>query len=281
MGIFDIFDDMKEKSDKRRRAEEYRRRAREYVKDGERIYNEAYSQVTSYSYETSCKIENHYNYKQRIIKEISSDVSPVLSRFNSFDIDHKVFDAPSVNDSLLSSLSGKDLFSGVSSFASTLSIPSILDLFSDPEEEYWEARRQKDEAKRFYEDVKYEREKLRNIKEKMRIIRSYIDDEKQLLDSLVSKVNNITSQLRLGMTKTSFTQSEADYLKGVHRIAQNMSELLTTRFLDNNFTITSQYQLSFDRLKQINSSIEVAPSVTEGTEGIRKLLDILGTTTRN
>jgi hypothetical protein len=277
MGLFDLFDDMKEKSSKRRQAEEYRRSAKKYVQDGERIYNNAYSEVSSYSYETSYKIEQHYSYKQRIVKEISGDVSPVLSRFNSFNIDRRVLEAPSIDTLSLSSISGKDLLGGFSaSFAPSFPIPSIFDLFSDPEEEYWEARRQKDEAKRFYENMKYERDRLRNVKEKLRNIRYYMDDEKKLLDSLNMKLRNITTQLNTGMNKTSFTKDEADYLKGIHKIAMQISDLLTIKFLNENFTITDQYQLAFGKIKEINQALEETPSISSGNEGFKRLLDILG-----
>lgn len=276
MGLFDLFNDLKEKSEKRKRADEYRRIAKRYVQDGEKIYNKAYSEVLSYSNEISYEIEQHYNYKQQILKEISSDVMPVLSKFNNFDIDKKVFDAPSINTSTLSSLSGVDMVGKLSlSLAPSFLIPSILDLFSDPDEEYWEARSQMEEAERFYDNMRYERDKLYNIKENLRTIRYYIYDEKQLLDNLMLKVRNISSQLKSSMNKYSFSQAEADYLKGVHKIAQNISKLLTTKFLNNDFTITRQYKQAFEKIKAIDNSLQSAPTISQGTEGIRKILEIL------
>lgn len=280
MSIFDFFDDMKEKSAKRKQAEEYRRSAKKYVADGERIYNKAYSEVTAYSNETSYKIDQHYSYKQRIIKELGSDVKPVLSRFNSFDIDKRIFDAPSIDTSSLGALSGMSLMQGFSSSKPLLQIPSIFDLFGDPEEEYWEARRQRDQAKWFYEDMKYERQKLNTIKDNMRTIRNYIYDEKQILENLVLKVKNITSQLKSSMMKTSFSQLEADYLKGIHKIALSISELLTTRFLNDDFTITSQYKSTFERIKEINNAIATAPTISEGSDGVRRLIEIIAGTIR-
>lgn len=278
MGIFGFIDDMKEKAEKRKRAAEYRRKARQYIEDGERIYNTAYSEVFSYSYETSKKIEKHYDYKQQIIKELKSDVAPVITRFNDFDIDRKVIDSPSVNASVLSSISGMDLCKSLSSsdhsVYSVFPIPRLDELFSDPDEEYWEARRQKDEANRFYENMKYERNNLHNIKEKMRTIRYYIDDEKELLAGLTSKVKNISAQLNTSMKRKRFSQSEADYLKGVHEIAQSLSELLTTKFFDNNFNITSQYKTAFEKIKAIDNSLPTAPTISQGTEVLRKLLEI-------
>jgi len=275
MGLFDLLDDIKGKNDRRRQAEEYRRRAKEYVRDGQEIYEKAYSDVSSYSYETKYKVEQHYSYKQKVIKEFSSDIAPVLSSFSNFNIDSKVFDTPSISGSI----SGIDLFGGLSaSFAPTLPIPSIFDLFEDADEEYYEARRQSDEAKSYHENMKYEREKLRNVKENMRAVRSFIDDEKRLIENMVSKLKNISTQLKTGMTKSNFSKDEAEYLKELHKIAVSINDLVSTKFLNDNFTVTNQYQLAFNKIKEIDSSLAAVPLISDGSDSLRKLLEVIDRT---
>ncbi|MCD8503247.1 MAG: hypothetical protein LRY71_18320 [Bacillaceae bacterium] len=140
-----------------------------------------------------------------MLKELSSDIIPLLSDFDSFDIDRRVMEPPSVSSSSFASLSGTALF-GKHAFAPTREVPSLFDLFGDSEEEYWEARRQRDEAKWFYEDMKYEKEKLKNVKEKMRMIRFFIDDEKKLLDGLNEKLKKISSELKIRVKQVHFLE---------------------------------------------------------------------------
>lgn len=276
MGIFDFLVEMEEKNEKRKQAEEYRKRAREYVRDGEALYNKAYSEVSSYAYDTSRKIEQHYNYKQKVIREISSDISPVLSGFEKFNIDSKIFDSPDISGTRSTILSGSALLGN--SFTSVMprvNLLSLLDLFSDVGEEYYEARRQRDEAKRFYEDMKYEREKLRNAKENLKNIRNVIIDERELLDGMLLRLKQITIQLNSEMNKQSFSHAEAMYLKGIHKIASSVNSLISTKFLNDNFTITSQYEKSLDKIKSINNSLQSAPTISSDNKEWLRILEII------
>jgi hypothetical protein len=282
LGLFDLFEDVKENSRKRKQADEYRRRAKKYVEDGERLYEKTYSDVVSYANETRYKIEQHYRYKQDLVRKISKEVNPVLKRFSDFDIDRKVIDMPQIDSSSFGTFSGGGLFASFTDGPPTISGGAfLLDiLLGDADEEYWEARRQRDEAKRFYEDMKYEREKLRNEKEKMRDIRYFISDEKQLLENLIQKIGQITSLLDSGMKKSSFNKSEADYLKSVHKIAEQINGLISKKFLNDNFTINKQYYAVFENIKAIDHELSEAPTITDGTETLRKIMKLIASNQR-
>ena len=285
MGLFGIFGEMKENNDRRSEAREYNKRAQEYVRDGREIYEKAQDDVSSYSFKTKLKVEEHYNYKRRVVGELSKDVYPVLSSFKNFDIDSKIFDTPSIsntsNNSLGALIGGASSFDSISgSLIAILPIPNILNLFGNADEEYYEARRQRDEAKSYYESMKHEREKLRNIKENMRVIRIFMEDEKQLIDSMESKLKTISSQLKENMSKDSVSVKEADYLKVLHAIAESINGLISNKFLDDNLSVSKQYKSSFDKLKAIDTSLGSEPSLKQGKNSITKLLEIIDVTSR-
>ena len=264
MGLFGIFGEMKENNDRRSEAREYNKRAQEYVRDGREIYEKAQDDVSSYSFKTKLKVEEHYNYKRRVVGELSKDVYPVLSSFKNFDIDSKIFDTPSISNTSNNSLGA--LIGGASSFDSISG--SLI------------AIRQRDEAKSYYESMKHEREKLRNIKENMRVIRIFMEDEKQLIDSMESKLKTISSQLKENMSKDSFSVKEADYLKVLHAIAESINGLISNKFLDDNLSVSKQYKSSFDKLKAIDTSLGSEPSLKQGKNSITKLLEIIDVTSR-
>lgn len=276
MGFWEFVDDMKEKAEKREKIKEYRKRAKKYVEDGEKIYNRAYSEISSYSADTKYKIDQHYNYKQSLIKEISNEIKPVLVNFEKFNIDKRIIDISNSNISISSSLKGCDNFSHYSStHVPVLILPKLIELFSDPEEEYWEAREQKNEAELFYEKMKYEKERLNNVKAQMKNIRCFIEDEKMMLDSLMAKTRKITAQLQIELTKNSFSQEQSEYLKGIHKIAVGIKDILEVKFLDDSLNITDEYQMAYKRVKEINTLLDNAPLINKGNSNLLDMLVII------
>lgn len=271
MGLFDLFSDAKESMDKSRQAREYIQRAKELVREGDEIYERAYGKVTSYASETEYKLRQHTDYKKQIAKELGSTIGGTLRDFGRFNIDAKTFSAPSIQESS----TGLRVFeSAVSACMPRLDIPSIFDMFIS-DDDYYEAKRQRDEAKRYKERMQMERDKLNSYKEKMSEIRSFIDTERSELDSLMGKLRKMTSDLKSGMQRNSFTIEEADYLKGIHKIAEYIVTLLSTEFLGDTFSISQRYQKVFDGVKEINRSLPYAPSISDNntTTAIKRILN--------
>lgn len=272
MGLFDIFSDAKDSMDRSRQAREYLSQAKQYVREGEEIYNRAYHKVSSYAAETEYKLREHTEYKKRIAKDLGSNIGNTLRNFSQFDIDSKTISTPPIQNI---QVSGGDLSvfsSAVSSCMPQIEIPSIFDMFIS-DDDYYEARRQRDEAKQYKQQMKYEREKLNNYKEKMSEIRSFITSERNELDSLMDKIKKMTNELEAGMKKNNFSKEEAEYLKGIHKITEYVAKLLSTQFLNDTFSITEKYQKAFDGVKNINQNLPYAPSVSDTTtrDAIRRI----------
>lgn len=259
MNIFDWFDDARENIEKSKQAKEYIKRAKELVKEGDDIYNRAYSNVMSYASETEYRLHQHMNYKKDVAKELGSDIGGTLREFKKFNIDSKTITAPSIQES---NVGLSDFKSCVSSCMPRMDVPSIFDMFIS-DEDYYEARRQRDEAKMYKEDMKMERDKLNNYKERMSEIRSFINSEKSELDSLMGKLKKMTQELKNGMQKSSFSMEEAEYLKGIHKIAEAIVNLLSTEFLSDGFSINQRYQKAFAGVKNINQNLPYAPSISD------------------
>lgn len=271
MGLFDFLNDVKDNMDKSRQAREYIQRAKELVREGEDIYERAYEKTTSYASETQYRLHQHMNYKNGIAKEIGGSIGGTLRDFQNFNVDAKIMTAPSIQESS----SGLRVFeSAVSGIVQPIDIPSIFDMFIS-DVDYYEAKRQRDEARYYKERMRRERDKLNDYKEKMREIRTFIDSEKRELDSLMSKLKKMTDELKTGMQKSSFSIEDAEKLKGLHAIAEILIGLLSTKFLSDGFSINQRYQKAFADVKSINQNLPYAPSISDvnTVNTIKRILD--------
>lgn len=270
MGLFDLFSDVKDNMDKSRQAREYLQRAKELVQEADDIYDRAYSRVSSYASETEYKLSKHNDYKNKIAKELGSTVETSLKSFSNFNIDSKIISVPDIK----TDVSGINFGSMVSCCMPHIDTPSIFDMFIS-DDDYYEAKRQRDEAKRYKEEMKLERDKLNNYKEKMSEIQLFIDSERTELDSLMGKITKMTSELNVAMQKNSFTKQEANYLKGTHKIAEYVANLLSTEFLGDSFSISQRYKKAFDGIKTLNQNLPYSPSISDSTtaDAIKRIID--------
>lgn len=262
-----------ENAEKKREAREFISQAKQYVSEGDSIYEKAYNNVMAYASETEYKLKQHAEYKQKLARELGSNVGNTLKNFSRFNIDSKVMEAPTISGSS----GGMDISvfkSATSSCMPRIDTPSIFDLFAS-DDDYYEAKRQRDEAKRYKERMKVERERLYRYKEQMGELQSFISSERSELESLMTKVNKMTAELNSGMEKNRFTREEADYLKGIHKITEQVANLLSTQFLTDSFSITSKYQKLYDGIKQINQNLPIAPSITDRStlDAIKRIVD--------
>ena len=88
MGLFDFFSDAlsdaKESAEKSRKAREYIRDAKELVEQADAIYEKAYDKVSSYASETEYRLRKHAEYKNKIAKELGSDIGKTMKEFKNF-----------------------------------------------------------------------------------------------------------------------------------------------------------------------------------------------------
>lgn len=271
MGFFDLFSGAKDNMDKSSQAREYIQRAKELVREGEDIYDRAYDKVTSYASETQYRLRQHMDYKEEVAKELGSSIGATLRDFKHFNVDAKIMTAPDIQESSF----GLRVFESTAlGIVQPIDVPSIFDMFIS-NVDYYEARRQRDEARYFKERMRQERDKLNDYKEKMREIRTFIDSEKRELDSLMNKLKRMTDDLKTGMQKSSFSMEEAEYLNGIHEIAEYIVDLLSTEFLGDGFSIDQRYQKAFADVKSINQNLPNAPSISDvnTVSVIKQILD--------
>lgn len=275
MGFFNIFRDTDifgttNNLGKSSEAREYVQQAKELIREGDDIYKRAYSTVTAYAAETENKLRKHMDYKKLLAKELGSSIGITLKDFGRFNIDEKTISAPSVHET---STNLQGIGSYMDSFAPRWERSPIDDFFSDLD--YYKAKKQRDEAQQYYERMKMEREKLINYKEKMSEICSFISSERRELDSLMGKLRVMTNELKNGMQKSSFSINEAEYLKGIHKIAGCVVTLLSTDFLNDTFSISQRYQKTFSDIKRINQNLPYAPSISDcnTASAIKSILD--------
>lgn len=91
---------------------------------------------------------------------------------------------------------------------------------------------------------------------------------------LMGKLRTMAGQLKLGMQKTSFSTEEAEYLKGIHKIAEGIVALLSTEFLNDAFSINPKYQEIYADIKNMNQNLPSVPSIADPNTvaGIKRIL---------
>ncbi len=280
MGLFgDLFNYTKENYNRSKQAREYLRRAEELVEEGNRIYEQAYSKVASYAGETEYRLSKHMDFKKDIIRELNGNIATSLKEFRSFNIESRIINYSTMQKNSINFNTAQDLNKFNSSISSFIRTPDILmksisDMFIS-DEDYYAARCKRDEARMYKDDMKRERERLYFYKEKMSEIRSFMDSEKNELNILMSKLRQMISDLKRGMQKVNYSNQEAEYLKAIHKIAEDLSNLLLTEFLTDNFFISQRYTKAFENIKKINENLPSSPSITD-TNTLRVIARILG-----
>lgn len=293
MGLFDLFDNIKdvvdvnkrekqEREDKKERIDEYNKIAREYVSAGKEVYNNAYTSFSDCSWRVENKIHEHYDYKRKIINEIRDNVTPIVNSFKSFNIDNKIIQ-PSMPNAISDTeicISDFGNFSSVrSGFIEIISVVNVIDLIfdwaRDLDEELSQARSNKYEAELYRSEMRQVAERLYLARSQLHNIESFISDERRTLDSLMAKLRPMVSMLKRDMTKSLFTQNEADYLKGIGKISDCLTDLISIRFLSDNFHVTNEYQLVFNKVKSIELTLSSVPVIPADMSSLNILLKIL------
>ena len=275
MGIFDIFSggkksfsDISDNWEKRQQAREYNSRAREIIDDYTDRYNTTYINTMDYALETEYRLKKHYEFKKQIVKKLQLDVNPVLESFKKFDIDNKIVDVDFKNINASKNLdisisSSKNTFARINGLSFDSCFPNVNDIFRDATEEYYQAKSNLNQAKMYREQIKLKREELKTIKSNLSNIRSYISDEERVLNELTTRVQNISKTLDENMKKTSFKKEEGEHLKNIYKIALAINKLMGMKFLNDDFTVSEDYNSLFIKIKEVNSLIE-KPTLNTG-----------------
>lgn len=264
-----LFDSMKDNMERRQRTREYLKNAKEYINDGEELYQNAYEKVLKRADKTRDAIRKHVEYKKDISRRLGEEILPTIENFQVPDFTTKI-DPPFIDGKK----AGLTTFSN--SFASAVCmnpvpIPSIMDLFVS-EEDYLEARNQRDEAKQFKQQMKYERERLYEYKDRMSMITSVISEEHNQIDALMEKLDTMTGKMKSFEKSGNHSTKEIEYMKAIKKISEAVCKLLSADFLNDNLEISDHYKNIMEGIEQINCAIPSANNITDSQ--IKKIENI-------
>lgn len=263
MGLFDLFDDAKESMEKKSKARGFLRDAKRYTEEGKNIYDNAYLKVFDYSMETNSRIKKHINYKKDIARELNKNIEVTINEASNLEYKSSDYTLSSTSGAGIEISNSSNIFSSaIQSCMPTggADVPSILDMFIS-DEEYYDAMRQRDEAKHFKEMMKIEKQNLYVYKDRMSVIRDYIYEEKSQLDQLMDKLKTITTSIENHLRKEKISNCEVDYVKGINLIAVQIVEMLKSDFLAENFAISNEYISNLEKIKVINNTLPSAPEI--------------------
>lgn len=290
MGLFDIFSgggrnrrslsDISDNWEKKKEAREYNARAREIIDDYTNRYNDTYFNTMDYAYETQRRLEKHHDFKKQIVKKLQLNVKPVLEDFKKFDIDSKTIDInfEDMNTSKNLDISIFDVdraFSRMNNLSFNSCFPNLDDIFRDATEEYYQAKSNYNQAKLYKSQIQSKREELKSIKSNLSNIRSHISDEERILNQLMDRIENISRKLDENMKKISFKKQESDHLKSICNIAKGIDKFMSMRFLNDDFTVSNDYNNLFEKIKEINYLIEKPSLNTDELDRILKSIEVI------
>ena len=258
MGLFDLFEDARDNVEKAQRAREYRQRAKELVREGEDLYERAFERTIRLARKVEEELKQHIAFKREIGNELECDVNSTLSQFAAFNIDSRI---ERTTEIIVSDLGMKMFASATDNYIINPQIPSILDSFFSTED-YYEAKRQRDEARKYKEQMKLEKEKLYVYKDRMETISAFIKNERAELETLMKKVRLMTEKLKSCMSQEKFSTEEAQQLKGLQQITEGIVSLLSADFLAKDFGINQSYIDSYEKIKSINSNLPDTPDLS-------------------
>jgi hypothetical protein len=272
-----LFSDVAERIRKKNQAAEYRRSAKDYVDKGKTIYYKTNGDLQVVVQSVKQMIDEHFLYKKKMIEQLNNELLPISNNFENRWTETKVNDISLGNDNQNISLQNSIFHDLQSNFFPNNPIPNAVDIldffFGDADEEYWDARQKRDEAKIFYEQMKAEREKMRLIKSQLSNIKNYISDERKMIDSLFTKIEGIVKSLPLSMN--NLNKKEINYLIGINKISLILSNLLTVNFLNKEMKVTEEYEKAITNLQMVESKIANLPNIESGLKGLMVLSNAL------
>lgn len=260
---------MKDNMERRQRTREYLQSAKEYIKDGEELYQNAYDRVLRRAEKTQNAMRKHMEYKREVSRRLGDEILPTIQNFHVPNISVNI-DPPFIE--------GKK--AGLSTFDNVLAsvicqnpipIPSIMDLFIS-EEDYQEARNQRDEAKQFKQQMKFERERLYAYRDRMSMITDMLSEERNQIDTLLRKLDFMTNKLETFEQNEKHNEREVEYIKAIKKISEAICKVLSADFLTDDMEISNSYKNIMNGIEQINCSIPATDNITDNQ--IRALVNM-------
>ncbi|MBQ6006267.1 MAG: hypothetical protein IJL14_08475 [Selenomonadaceae bacterium] len=278
MGFFDRFspEERRWRREAKEEAEDYRREARNLLSEAKDVYDD-YKEMKGESQRAANELNNllrNYNsYKADVLKELSGDINISIENFKRFNISNRVALPSNFSTSApsIASVNVSSMFSSMPG-ASFNPINIALSVFSDPYKDRDKAMDQKYAAQEYLYKVQDALNDMQILYRSLNNSQRYIEDEKSNLAQLMEKVRKIISQLNAAMNRNSFTEKEARYMTGISKIADKIKSSLEQRIISNSGDIDSNYKLYSGKIKDINNLIPAAPTVSDSSNWLDRLL---------
>ncbi len=238
-----IFDDAAKNYERRKQIAEYNYQARECISQGQKIYEDAYYSLKEACWKVANKVDEYQRYKMDVLGEINRTM-------RNIDSNHKQYNLSTfVNFDELDSCAvhQEEKLDVIDKVLATWVQPSITDFFHDNTMDYYEARANRNRARRYKEEMKMHRERLRNAKYAVQKIPDFISDEKRQIEELMRKFRK-TAEMIDG-------EYSSEKVSALSQIAKMIAESMTTQFIDNNYQITEQYKGVSNQLTLTNNML--------------------------
>jgi len=261
-GFMGLFDSMKENNDKRKKISKCKSDARDYVRKGNDKYDRKYEKVRTVAGKLSYDLYKYGVEKKEILKKIESEIQPTLHEFSRMDIDMKTIHDFEIPDDEKMSLSMESKsFSSLAQghVGGIIKLPTnpVFDLFfTDIDDEYYEAMTLLNDAKSFYYDMLVEVGNLERLLINLDAVKSFIYDEKIMFKELSQRLIELKNILKNEMKETHYTEKRAIELKSIFKIATSMSQMLSMRLINEDFSINAEYMKQYKQLEVINNSVK-------------------------
>lgn len=242
-----LFSKAKDNYDKRRDIAEFNYKAREYVNDGRRVYQEAYSQLVLACSEVGQKILKFVRFKQDQLREVNRIMKSIDSNHKDLELSLKV-DFPRIECHATES---PEKLTMLDEILATWTEPSLMDFFgSVSDSDYYAAKNAMYDAKMYRDRMRMKRDELKNAKYAVKEIPSFIWDEESKIEALMSKFRKTAECIK--------SKEDKEQIDSLCQIAALIADSLTTQFVDNHYQITEQYTEVHRRMEQINQRLDCA-----------------------
>lgn len=206
-------------------------------------------------------LKKHYNFKRDIMEGNLKETQQVLSAFIEMDIKNLIISEPVRKniEVLKTAVNTQSSAAAVPSFAS---LGSSLGIFRILESAYLQSKRVEaanqylEDARDYQSQARLQVEELEMVNTKMAFIHNSINDERRMLDVLLSKLGELTDQTRQNLTKGSFTPNEADEAQAIWEIAEAIKESCVSIMLNDKLELSDQYLKAIKKLKILENKIK-------------------------
>lgn len=270
-----LFSKTKDNYEKRRMAAEYHYDAMKYINEGKEIYNRAYSKLREKAGIVRYKVSEYESFKKGTLEEVKRLFSEINMKENIMNVENTkiTLKYPEPSDIVPSTfVTGENPFTELKAIFQTVPVPSISDLISDSSDAYYTAKMEKNDAKLYKEQMKMERELLNNARIRMGAIEDYIQVEKDEIKALIEQLRKVISEIKMRGTESVISKEEVEALE---KISILIADTLTTQFINNDYSITNQYETVHNQIKEINHSLAAEPDIHVSGVWTRNVLKIL------